>query len=280
MRFYRGFHFLSFDIVLGALASSCFAAGLFGSTPGWAWWASLALTVWVLYMGDHLLDAWRNRKKPQRELHRFIFRNFRNLLWFTGVAAVIDLLIVFNLLEKDYLKYALVLAGLVLLFYAMRHLFRKNRLLFIPGEVFLLLLYMAGTWLGPFAVRSEPLESAHALGALMFAGILLMNLGIISLYDIHLDSRLGISSLARTLGQKTTRNLMVGTALSIYLLSLLQLMVYGMDRYFRVPLITIAMATLLLMVLLMPSYFRKNEFYRMAADAVLYLGFLALIPYG
>jgi hypothetical protein len=72
----------------------------------------------------------------------------------------------------------------------------------------------------------------------------------------------------------------VGTALSIYLLSLLQLMVYGMDRYFRVPLITIAMATLLLMVLLMPSYFRKNELYRMAADAVLYLGFLALIPYG
>jgi len=278
MKFYRGFHLLSFDIVLGALASSCFAAGLFGSLPGWAWWISLALTVWVLYTGDHLLDAWKNRKKPLRELDRFMFRNRRNLLWFMGVATVADLLIVFNMLERETLIHALILAGLVLLFYAMRHLFRKNRILFVPGEVFLLILYMAGTWLGPFAIRTESLVSAHALGALMFAGILLMNLGIISLYDIQADTRLGIATLARTLGEKGTRNLVVTTAVLVYLLSVLQLMVYGTDHFFRLPLILSAMATFLLMVLFMPSTFRNNDYYRMAADAVLYLGFLALLP--
>lgn len=273
---YRRFHYLSFDIVTGALASSCFAMGLFRADPEWAWWISLALTVWILYAGDHLLDAWKNRKNPQRDLHRFIFRNRKSLLWFLGVAAVADMLVVFNLLDSAYLKYALVLAGLVLLFYTMRHIFRRNRLLFIPGEYFILLLYMAGTWLGPYVSRTPPLQSTDALIALMFAGILFMNLGVISLYDMHIDSRLGISSLARSLGQRATRNLMLGSGITIYLLTVLQLMVFGMDRYFRFPLILSAMATLLLTVLFMPSYFRKNDYYRWAADAILFLGFLAL----
>jgi 4-hydroxybenzoate polyprenyltransferase len=175
------------------------------------------------------------------------------------------------------MKYASILAGLVLLFYAMRHVFKRNGVLRIPGEFFILLFYMAGTWLGPFVGRTEPFQSTEALAAIMFAGVLFLNLGVISLYDIHLDSRLGIASLARTLGQKATRNLLIGTGISIYLLSVLQFMVFGMDRYYRFPLILSAMATLLLMVLFMPSYFRRNDYYRWAADAVLYLGFLALL---
>jgi 4-hydroxybenzoate polyprenyltransferase len=253
------------------------AAGLFHSYPHWAWWLSLALTVWILYTGDHILDAWKHRKRPQRELHKFIFRHRRNLIWFMGVITVVDLLLVFNLLSTAYLKYGMALAGLVLLFYATRHLLRRNRILFIPGELFVLVLYMAGTWLGPFVSRTEPLHSTQALIALMFGLVLFMNLGIISLYDIHIDSRLGIVTLARTLGPKATRNLLVGTGMVIYLLAILQLMVFGMDRLFRFPLILSAMATLLLMVLLMPSYFRKNDYYRWAADAVLYLGFLGLL---
>jgi 1,4-dihydroxy-2-naphthoate octaprenyltransferase len=277
IKLYRTFQFLSFDIVLGALASSCFASSLFRASPGWTWWLSLALTVWFLYMGDHILDAWKNRKSPQRELHNFIFRNRKNLLWFAGVVLVVDLMVVLNLLDPTILKYALVLAGLVLLFYAIRHLFSRNRIFFIPGEIFILFLYMAGTWLGPFVSRSEPLQSAHGLTALMFATVLFMNLGVISIYDIQIDSRLGIASLARTLGPRVTRNLLVGAGISVYLLSALQLMVFGMDRFYRFPLILSGMATLLLMVLLMPSYFRKNDYYRRAADAVLYLGFLALL---
>ena len=62
MKIYRYLHFLSLDIVIGVLATSCFAARLFASDPGWIWYITLALTVWLLYMGDHMLDAWRHRK--------------------------------------------------------------------------------------------------------------------------------------------------------------------------------------------------------------------------
>ena len=277
MKVYRRFHFLSLDIVAGALASSCLAARLLGSNPGWAWWLTLALTVWLLYMGDHVLDAWRHRKKSDRELHHFIFRNRSILLYAMGVIAIVDILLIFNSLDRAFLKYALTLAGLVLAFYAMRHLFKKNRILKIPGEAFVLILYMAGTWLGPIVSRQVEFGSPDALIALIFAAVLLMNLGVISLYDIQLDTRLGIASLAHTLGRNTTRKTLVVTGISVYLLSVLQFLVFGLDQYSKFALILSGMATILLMVLFLPSYFRKNEYYRWTADAVLWMGFLTLL---
>ena len=277
MNIYRRFHLLSIDIVLGALASSTLAARLFKANPGWAWWVTLAFTVWLLYMGDHVVDAWKHRKKSTSESHVFIFRNRQMLLYVMGVIGIVDLVLIFNFLENALLKYALVLAGLVLLFYAMRHLFRRKRVFFIPGEVFVLLLYMAGTWLGPYVFRAGELQASDVLIVLMFAGILLMNLGAISLYDNRLDSRLGIASLAHTLGKKSTKNLLLTSGITIYLLMVLQFLVFGVDRYAQFALILTGMATILLLVLLFPSLFRKNDYYRWTADAVLYMGFLSVL---
>jgi 4-hydroxybenzoate polyprenyltransferase len=277
MNIYRRFDFVSFDIVLGALASTSLAACLFNAHPGWAWWVTLGCTVWLLYMGDHVVDAWKQRKTSKRELHRYISTHRRILIYSMGIVSIVDLILIFNFLQNSLLKYALALGGLVFLFYAMRHLFRKNRVLFIPGEAFVLLLYMAGTWLGPFVTRETLLETPHALITIMFAGVLLMNLGVISLYDINLDSRLGITSLAQTLGKKTTRNLLVATGIAIYLLLMLQFLIFGLDRYSQFALILSGMATIQFLVLFLPSFFRKKEYFRWTADAALFMGFLALL---
>lgn len=277
MKIYRYLHYLSMDIVLGALASSCFAARLFATDPGLIWWITLALTVWLLYTGDHMLDAWKHRKKIERDLHYFMMKNRKTLVWTMTLVAAGDILLVFNLLGKEYLKYALVLSGLVLLFYAMRHVFRKNRILMIPGEFFVLAFYMAGTWLGPVVAGDRNFESGHGLVALIFAGVLLMNLGVISLYDMKLDRRLGIASMANLLGVKRTKKLLLGAGLAIYLISILQFLVFEMDRFFQYALILSGMSTILLLVLYYPSRFRKNDYYRLAADAVLFMGFLSLL---
>jgi hypothetical protein len=280
MKIYRHFHFLSLDIVAGALASSCFAARLLQTNPGIVWWVTLALTVWLLYTGDHLLDAWKTRKKAQRELHVFMMKNRKVLLWSLLMVTAIDVVLILNLLDQLLFKYALVLAGLVLLFYAMRHVFRKNRILSVPGEFFVLLLYMAGTWLGPAVPVLQEFNAGEGMIALIFAGVLLMNLGVISLYDMKLDSRMGIASLANLLGVKGTKNLLLGTALSIYLASLLQFLVFEMDRYFKFALILMGMATILLLILYSPSMFRKKDYFRLGADAVLFMGYLALLIKG
>ena len=277
LKLYHNFHFLSLDIVFGALATSLFASRLLTANPGWAWYTILACTVWLLYTGDHVIDAWRQRKQSQREMHLFIFRNRRLLLWAMGVVAIVNGLLIFNLLDQAVLRVALVLGGLVFLFYAMRHLFRKNRLFFIPGEVFVLLLYLAGTWMGPYVTRTVKLQSTHWMIFLMMAGVLLLNLGIISLFDAKLDSRLGISSLANALGKRATRFLMLISAGGILLLAVLQFLVYRADQTSQFGLILMGMTVVLLLVLLFPSRFRKDEAYRLVADAVLYMGFLSLL---
>lgn len=277
MKIYRYLHFLSLDIVLGALATSCFAARLFSTDPGWTWWITLALTVWLLYTGDHMLDALKHKKKVEREMHYFLLKNRRLVIYSLGVVAVVDAMLIINLLDKELFKYALILAGLVLLFYAMRHIFKKNRILSVPGEFFVMLLYMAGTWLGPAVAMESSFEAGHGMIALIFMGVLLMNLGVISLYDIKLDSRMGITSLANLLGMKRTKNLLLGSAIAIYLISLLQFMVFEMDRYSHYALILSGMCTILLLVLYYPSRFRQNDYFRQAADAVLYMGFLTLL---
>jgi hypothetical protein len=277
MKLYRYFHFLNLDIVLGALATSCLATGLLQAHPGWTWWVTLGATVWLLYMGDHMVDAWRHRKQSQRSMHLFIFRNRRYLLWAMGVTVVTDLYLVFHFPDRGMLKYALFLCGGVLVFYAMRHVFRKNSLFFIPGEFFVLLLYLAGTWMGPMVTRTLPLQAPQYMVMILMAGVLMLNLGIISLYDAQMDARLGISTLASTLGSRLTRNLMVATALGILLLVVLHFLVYGPDRSFQFSLILSGMAMILVLVLLLPSRFRKGEAYRLVADAVLYMGFLSLL---
>jgi len=277
MRYYRFFYFLCLDTVAGALGFSCFAARVFRSRPGWVWWPALALTVWLIYMGDQLLDAWRHRKTSKRDLHRFINRNRRVLLWSMGIAAGADLLLIGNFLDRSILAPAAVLAALVLLFYGLRHVFRRNRILFIPGEVFVLLIYMAGTWLGPIFTRSGAFHTQHGMMVLMAALVLFMNLGIISLYDVRLDSRMGIDSLGSVLGNRPVRNIIWMAAVMIFFLLLMQFLMYGMDRYSRFGIILTGMALILLMILFLPSYFNRNEYYRMAADAVLIMGFLSLL---
>jgi len=277
MKIYRYLHYLSIDIVLGALASSCFAAQLFASDPGWGWWITLALTVWLLYTGDHMLDAWKHRKKIERDLHYFMMKNRKTMVWSMTLVAAVNVLLIFNLLDQEVMKYALFLSGLVLLFYAMRHVFRRNKILLIPGEFFVLLLYMSGTWLGPVVASETQLEPGHGMVALIFAGVLLMNLGVISLYDMKLDKRMGIKSMANLLGIKRTKNLLLGTGIAIYLVSLLQFLVFEMDRYFQLALILTGMTTILLLVLYYPSRFRKKDYFRLAADAVLFMGYLSLL---
>lgn len=277
MKIYRYFHFLSFDIVLGALASSCLAARLFNSHPGWIWWVSLPLTVWLLHSNSQLMTAWRNRKRLQLESHKYLFKNRSILLWTQGLVTVIDLLLIFNFLPHAILKYALVLAGGMLLFSALRYLLRKSRRFFVPGEVFVLVIYMAGTWMGPLATREGPLISSHALIAIGFAGVVLMNLGVISLYDRSLNTRLGIASMVGSYGKLATRNLVVAAGLTIYLLNLLQFLVFEVDRYFQFALILSGMATILLLVLFLPTLFRSDEHYRWTADAVFSMGFLTLL---
>lgn len=277
IKYYRFFHLLSLDIVLGALASSLLAARMFSANPGWVWWLSLALTVWIIYMGSHMAEAWKQRKKVSREVHSFIIKNRQPIVWVMALLIMVDSLLIFNFLDTTLLKAALGLGGGGLLFYAVRYIFKRRQSNMIPGELFVLFFYLLGTWMGPFLTRNVEPGTSHLLILIMMIGVLILNLGLISLYDPQSSTRLGLSSLSAVLGKKRTRNLMIGIVVCVFLLAILQFLVNGTGRISQFSLIISGMSLLYLLMLMAPSLFRKQGLYRLTAEAILWMGFLSLL---
>ena len=60
---------LSLDVVLGALCSGFFASRIVGAEMEGPYWIVLALTVWIVYMLDHLVDAYRLKAKSSSLRH-------------------------------------------------------------------------------------------------------------------------------------------------------------------------------------------------------------------
>lgn len=228
-------------------------------------------------MGSHMAESWKRRKKAKKEVHSYIIKNRQPLLWVMALLLMADSLLIFNFLDKAILKGALALGGAGLLFYAIRYIFKTRQSLRIPGELFVLVFYLAGTWMGPFISRKVEADSSHLLILIMMAGILILNLGVISLYDVQSISRLGIPSLSAVLGQKRTRNFMYTTLAGVFLLAVLQFMVFGTGRVSQFSLVISGMGVLYLLMLTAPSLFRKQEFYRLTAEAILWMGFLSLL---
>lgn len=54
----------------------------------WSWYVVLPLAVWVIYTGDHLLDAYRLQDQASTPRHRFHHRHFKLLLALAVIAAV------------------------------------------------------------------------------------------------------------------------------------------------------------------------------------------------
>ena len=56
------FQAFSLDVVIGALAVGLFAIKLLLVRPNPWWWLVLALSVWVVYTADHLIDGFQQKQ--------------------------------------------------------------------------------------------------------------------------------------------------------------------------------------------------------------------------
>ncbi|MEM6805500.1 MAG: prenyltransferase, partial [Bacteroidota bacterium] len=70
---------LSLDVVGGALASTYMAVIYLGVKMPHIFWFALALSVWVIYTADHLLDAYRLKEKAHTERHLFHHYHFQSI---------------------------------------------------------------------------------------------------------------------------------------------------------------------------------------------------------
>lgn len=222
-RFYRLANFLSLDVALGACAGMYFFAKILRVELKPVAFVLMALSVWVIYTFDHLLDARSIKTDHASPRHRFHQRHFSMLRVGLVLAAVAVVVVAFFLLPSTLIfATALVLGGLILVNLLLTQHFKQQ--LAPWKEASIALFYVLGILLLPL-LKKEFLTLNLTWLAYAFAYFLLAwyNLVFLSLLDFETDTLSGQRSLATKLGNRTVRKILqwIGIFGLLYFLGLL-----------------------------------------------------------
>lgn len=264
---------------MGAILSNRMAARLSDVLPiHWATPIVLALTVFIIYTVDRLLDI-QKPDRPPTNRHRF-HHQYAPLLWRAVIgASVLGLLLTF-FLPGSVIKFGLVLSGICAAYVVAVFRLPTRHPALLLKEPLVALLFSAGIW-GSVWVQRPTVSGIDIAEALLFVGIAFQNL---ILFDVLEKRELtGVTqpqgmtfSLATEWGDDRCDTVLRwltfgvvagGLALcfsttdrfaqrSALILGLMSLTLYGIQRY--------------------PAYFLKHERYRWLGDGVFWLPALVL----
>lgn len=172
------------------LAARCFSIEL-----EWFHYVMLVNSVWLVYAGDRVFDALRigpdGTVSPRRH---FAFRHRRKIQVLLALSALLNAWLTLLYLTPREITFGLGLLGVVLLYLGIAHLPDRSATAFPLKEIFVALLFTAGTLLFPAAsLRSI---QALALPAVTMFLVFLGNCVLISYWEVDRDRAEGQPSIA------------------------------------------------------------------------------------
>lgn len=257
-RLYRLFNLLSLDVAAGAVVCSIFFAHLFKTQLKLSGIVALALTVWIIYTADHLLDAQHVQHEASTERHKFHQNNFRILLAMVLVAIVV------NAYQIFFIRRPVLVGGVVLALVIAAYLIAQRYLKYLK-EFFAALLYSGGVLLVPVSMRVTPLTTMHVQLIAIFFITALLNLLLFSWFDHARDEQDNRQSFSTIFGENCTRK----TILVLFILNtclFISLSIAG-DQLLSIATLVV-MNVMLFFLMVRKSYFIVNDRYRLLGDAV------------
>ena len=173
-------HLLSLDAPLVALAWQGQLAAHTNLPLKLASRAVLALTVWLIYIADRLLDVRASRAVPQTARHRFYQQHQHLALTLLISIAAADLTLIAVSLPRAVLRNGLVFCGAVLGYMLVVHAPRTRPL--IPKEFLVALIFTAGTFITAWTRTPDPLVDLGA-PVVSFFLLCLSNLVLIEMWE-------------------------------------------------------------------------------------------------
>lgn len=255
---------MSIDVVVGAVLSALFFCKVFQATPRLAGLLALALTVWVIYTVDRLLDV---RKKPADALgrHQFHQRHYKSLWACCAVVALLLIVLIF-FLRLEVLKGGVVLSAIVMVYILV-----QGRLKFVK-ELAVAFFYTCGVLLLSWSLKGHT-AITHYLIVIPFFIIALINLILFSWFEKETDEKNLQHSFATHFGKDNSGKVL----LFLFIIgAVFSLLVMSMGYYFESG-IYLIMIFILLMTYCFAGYFKLHERYRLWGDAVFLLPGLALL---
>lgn len=264
-RTYRLISILSLDVVAGAVICALFFIKVLHTDTTWSL-IPLALTVWVIYTADHLLDARRIPHLASTARHRYHqlhFYQLRMALLFVAVLDIASLLFV----SRAIIMGGMFLAVLVILLMLMQRTMPWMR------EIIVSVLYTCGVLLPAIAEARINYSIAHSLLFLQFSLVALTNLLVLSWLDRETDFQDGLTSFALTAGVRMSR-VMIWTS---FVLSMVLVLVQIYYATLKWPALIIGSMEVVLMFIYVGLESRGGKMaHRMIGDAVFLIPLLYL----
>lgn len=268
------FQAFSMDVVMGALASGYFAVKLLYVSVNPYWWLVLALSVWAVYTGDHLLDGFFQKQAATMFRHRMHYRHRYLFIVALLSAAFTSVVLVWIFMDR-FILFGGIVMGVAALVYLTFIYFGRKKNFYFHKELFISIFYVSGVWLAPVVWYGKPL-SIPAITSMFIYFLLAWAEGLMMAYYEQVNDRGDRSqSFCTFYGVSVTRNLTGILLMSGMLLSLT--MVFFAPALKKEFFLLIIMSSSLMLLLFFPVFFQKNERYRLLGEMTFWLPLLLAI---
>ncbi|NBP70081.1 MAG: hypothetical protein EBU52_15195, partial [Cytophagia bacterium] len=262
IKIYRLLNILSIDVMLGSVCSALMFAKMLQVTLLPYGVVALALSVWIIYTVDHLIDAKDVSGSASTIRHRFHQQHFKIMLMVVllAIAAVVVLLF---FIRVQVLYGGLLLMGAVVL-YLLLHRYLK-----IPKEILISILYTCGVLLPSFMVTRLSFQVLPHANIILFMLSALTNLLVFSWYDYEKDSQDGFKSIAVSIGKSKTQRM-------IWLIFFVSAGLCWWAKDGAAAFLVFLIMVVQVILLSFPNTFVRAERYRILGDAAFMLPLLYL----
>ncbi len=275
-RFLYYFRFWSLDIVLGVVAGSLFAASVFNITLLPSYIIIIALSTWIIYFADHIIDgikAGPEAKDPER---RAFYKYKIPFIVIAFILAVFDFRYILYVLSPDIIQFGIVLLMAVGVYFMLQLFYGKTYKLFFIKELWVAIIYTLAIWGGPVIYYGHDIRTAEVLIICVYGLLVLSNVLIFSYFEVGDDRDMDKKTFATDFGIKLTRAIIYIVNSLAFILIIVVFFFYG--RLTLLPfLILLLMNIGLMVVALFPRYFNIGRRYGIVTDGLFLLPFVVLI---
>lgn len=271
MKLYRIFQALSLDVVLGINLFTFAIEKYYGTFSSWHTYLGLSMAIWLIYTGDHLLDARKIKGNPSTFRHRF-HKKYRKPLIIISV-----LMFITGLANLFYLPLTIIYGGVLLVLITGIYFLLLQKAFFWAKEICVAAIYTFGVFIGPLAFTYRYLNSWQWLLLPQVFVLALINLLLFSWMDVIIDERDGHTSMIIRWGISRS-----GRIIKLFLLAGL----FGSCAiiFFNAEAKTVVMQLVIILMYLVLAFvfrynriFRRNDAYRIIGDGIFYLPVIYIV---
>jgi len=262
---------LSIDVVFGTLAIGYMATRILNVVPTPCWWIILALSVWVIYSLDHIVDSFKKKGDAVIVRHRFHYIYRKPILIVITIAGLISITLSILFLEKQIIYSGLILTLFIAIYLCSIYVSNKKKTILLQKELYIALVYTTGIFLAPIYWYQQ-LPPYPILLIIFIIFILAWFEGImISWFDYDNDINDGHCSFTVIVGKKNTRRFLLIAHSLIEFIMITALLITSDSIVFYVLLINLIMNLMLGLLILFPHNKISAKYHRLIGESIFLL---------